>query len=498
MRHLRLLSLGLGLIVCLHASAQVSGRPGGLAALPDFKDFRAGRSSSFDPTGGNADGRHDWPMKPGDTRTIAEISGAGAITHIWTTIATQDKNHLKNMVIRMYWDGEETPSVEAPIGDFFGLGHGQYYQYWSQPIQIGVDKGLNCYWRMPFSAGARITVSNDGDLPGGAFYYYVDYEIHDKPQPKTGRFHAQYRQAYPCVKGVEYALLEATGTGHYVGCNLSIHNRAGGWWGEGDDLFFVDGEETPSLRGTGSEDYFCGAWCYGESFRQPFSGPYFGCPLNDGGHTQNARWNVYRYHIEDPVPFKKSLKLLIEHGHANLRQDDFSSVAYWYQGEPHAEFPPFPKAADRLPVEATVYVEPYTFEAEDMAAGFQNALVTSSSTTEFGNFWSSGLQLLINAEGPGCFKSRMLTYPSDAGKYNVDWWYTAGPDYGLCELYLNDQKICEWDGYAKEGVVHRKLDKPTPVTVSSGENFMEIRIVGKNEGSSGFKAGLDCFRVVPR
>ena len=140
-----------------------------LADLPHLKEFTAARESSVDPTGGNADGRHDWPMQPGETRTMAQIEGAGAITHIWITIASRDEKHLKNLVLRMYWDGEETPSVESPIGDFFGLGHAKYYQYSSLPIQIGVDKGLNCFWRMPFSDGARITVTNEGPLPCIAF-----------------------------------------------------------------------------------------------------------------------------------------------------------------------------------------------------------------------------------------------------------------------------------------------------------------------------------------
>lgn len=315
-----------------------------LAELPALKDFKAARQSSFDPTGGNNDGRQDLPIQPGETRPMAKIEGAGAITHIWVTIASDDKKHLKDLVLRMYWDGEETPSVETPIGDFFGQGHGIYYQYSCLPIQIGTSNGLNCFWRMPFGNGALVTITNDGPVPCKAFYYYVDYQLYDKLPADTGRFHAQYRQAYPCTPGQNYVFFETAGRGHYVGCNLSIHNRADGWWGEGDDMIYIDGEEKPTFNGTGSEDYFCGAWCYGPAF----SGLFLGCPLR-GEHKNDALWNVYRYHLSDPIPFTKSIKMTIEHGHANDRSDDFSSVAYWYQTEPHAAFPALPKAENRTP-----------------------------------------------------------------------------------------------------------------------------------------------------
>ena len=479
-------------------AAEQSQRPAGvLADLPNFKDFKAARSSSYDPTGGNADGRSDWPIQPGETRPIAEIQGAGAITHLWITIASPDKQHLKNLVLRMYWDGEKSPSVESPIGDFFGLGHARYYQYWSTPIQIGVDKGLNCFWRMPFSNGARVTVSNDGPLPVAAFYYYVDYQKLDAPPQDTGRFHAQYRQAYPCPKGANYVFLDAVGRGHYVGCNLSVHNRAGGWWGEGDDMIYVDGEEKPSLHGTGAEDYFCGAWCYGETFSRPFSGPYFGNPLNDGSHTQNALWNVYRYHIEDPIPFTKSIRVTIEHGHNNNRPDDYSSVAYWYQAEPHAAFPPMPKPEDRLPTKATVFVEPYTYEGEELAPAFQNQDVLAQSTLDYGNFWSSGSHLLVRATKPRTYTAQVPTAASEAGTYKTDWWYTAGPGFGRCELWFNGAKVCAWDGYQPGAVARKKVEGPTSITVRPTGNVLELRVVGKNEAAEGYHVGLDCYRVLP-
>jgi hypothetical protein len=493
----------LTLAALLIAAVPAAGEPdayssGLLSGLTRLKHFTAGRESSFDPTGGNADGRHDWPFMPGETRTLAELKGAGAITHLWITIASKDDKHLKNMVLRMYWDGEEHPSVESPIGDFFGLGHGKYYQYSCLPIQIGTVNGLNCYWRMPFGNGARVTVTNDGPLPAVAFYYYVDYERYDRLPEDTGRFHAQYRQEYPCEPGKNYVFVEAKGRGHYVGCNLSVHNRAGGWWGEGDDMIYVDGEEKPSLHGTGSEDYFCGAWCYGESTVQTFSGLYFGCPFVEGGHQQNALWNVYRYHLEDPVPFTTSIRATMEHGHANTRKDDFSSVGFWYQTEPHVPYPALPDATQRMPSEATVFVEPYVFEAEDLAPGFQNEQVSAESMLDHGNSWSDGKHLAFRAQGPAVYRVDLPSYPSDAGNYMLDVWYTAGPDYGLCELWLNGEKAAAWDGFNADGVVRKKIEKASPITVKPTGNVLELRVVGKNDASKGFLAGYDCYRATPR
>lgn len=465
-----------------------------LADLPRLKEFTARRHSSYDRAGGNMDGGQDDPIRPGETRTIAEMEGAGAITHIWMTVCTKDPNHLKNFVLRMFWDGEEAPSVESPLGDFFGLGHGRYYQYASLPIQIGTDRGLNSFWRMPYSHGARITLTNEGPIASRAFYYYVDYEEHGRIPADTGRFHAQYRQAYPPAPGANYVLLEATGRGHYVGCNLSIHNRAAGWWGEGDDMFFIDGDERPTLHGTGSEDYFCGAWSYGK----PFSNPYFGCPLIEGGHTQNALWNVYRYHLEDPIPFRDSIRVTIEHGHANNRDDDLSSVAYWYQVEPHVPYPPLPGPADRLPTEATVFTEAWVEEVEYMKDAFRNDDVVAQSMLEFGNTWSRGAHLLFRAKGPAVYTADLPIEPGDAGIHDLELWYTAGPEYGHVELWLNGERICEWDGYNRDGYVRKKWESTKPITLLRAGNTVELRIIGKNEASAGYYAGWDCFRLRER
>ncbi len=460
---------------------------GTLDSLPGLKDFTAGRQSSFDPSGGNADGRQDKPILPGETRDMAVIAGAGAITHIWVTIASEDPDHLKNLVLRMYWDGEAAPSVETPIGDFFGQGNGQYYQYASMPIQIGTSHGLNSFWKMPFRKGARVTITNDGPVECGAFYYYVDYRLYKHLPRKTAYFHAQYRQAYPCKAGENYIFMEATGRGHYVGVNLSIHNRADGWWGEGDDMIYVDGETTPSFNGTGSEDYFCGAWCYGEAF----SDLYLGCPLR-GEHKTGAMWNVYRYHIEDPIPFKKSLKVTIEHGHANDRSDNFSSCAYWYQTEPHAAFPPLPAAKDRKPVELQIFKEKGAFEAEDMLTEFSGGPMEVQDTKSYSNGWSNAKHLWFHPAQPSSYTMVADVPEKMAGKMTVELWYTRAPDYGMVEVWVNGAKAAQWDGYNKTGVIRDKVE--FPVEIGAGKNTFELRITGKNPDSTGFFAGIDCLK----
>ncbi len=242
----------------------------GLSHVAEAKDYVQKRASSYDRSGANADFR---TIAPGDTLTLMDESGPGLVSHIWVTIATNDPDHLKALVLRIYWDGESSPSVEAPIGDFFGLGLGDYFLYQSLPLSVASDKALNCYFPMPFQKHARITVTNEGSLKVGAFYFNVDYRSYSKPLPADLLyFHAQYRQASPAQGWTNqwrtngdpqvdtkknlngegnYVWLEASGRGHFVGVTMSVLQNQDGWWGEGDDMFFVDGETTPSINGTG-------------------------------------------------------------------------------------------------------------------------------------------------------------------------------------------------------------------------------------------------------
>ena len=357
----------------------------GSSSLGDLARLRPGRrrrASSWDRSGANAD---FVLLKPGETRAICEVEGAGVVRHIWCTMAAPaNPLYARTTLLRMYWDGAPTPCVEAPIGDFFGIGHGIVKDYWSQPLSMSPHEGraFNCFFPMPFATGARMEVVNEADS-GMIFFYYVDYEEHDTIDADLGRFHAQWRRVNPTPgwgKGryddkpeaghfgelrkkvwstpnldgrANYVILEAEGRGHYVGCNLNIdcfEEQMNDWYGEGDDMIFIDGDVwPPTLHGTGTEDYFNTAFCP----REEFCTPYHGVTVYSG--TPDWPWkgknSLYRYHIEDPIMFEKSIRVTIEHGHANSLSNDYSSTAYWYQTEPHAPFPSILPLAERLPRE---------------------------------------------------------------------------------------------------------------------------------------------------
>jgi Protein of unknown function (DUF2961) len=342
---------------------QQAGPLGGLAALSDAVSKRV---SSADPSGGNA----DWiEVKANSKVTLAEIKGAGSIRHMWFTINSPSPLHLRELVLRMYWDGEADPSVEVPIGDFFGTGfeyedvpgghHGQKYQsWWSLPITVQ-DRALNCYFEMPFGNGARVTLSNDGSQDVPNLYFHIDYqEFRDqRAVANNGRFHAQWRheltRAVPESESGgknldgknNYVFMEAKGKGLYVGTILNIFGRSTGWWGEGDDMFFIDGETSrATINGTGLEDYFSNAWMFQKEFNYPFVGY-----SQQGNRDWTGSHTMYRFHIEDPMYFQQSLRATIEHGHANDREDDYTSVAFWYQTEPHQKLFSLPPLNQRLP-----------------------------------------------------------------------------------------------------------------------------------------------------
>jgi hypothetical protein len=349
---------------------------GTLAGLARLRPgVRRARVSSYDQTGGNRDW---WAFEPGQTRRIADITGPGCIKHVWMTMGCEDKYQYRKVVLRMFWDSEPEPSVEVPIGDFFGLGHGLVRNFVSLPLQMSPEngRGFNCWFPMPFQSKARIEVTNEADRRLN-LYFYVDYEAYPSATALDdyGRFHAQWRRVNPTPGWADpnirwennrdameeawsvpnrgennYVILDAAGQGHYVGCHVDIDcfsRQANDWYGEGDDMIFVDGEAWPGIHGTGTEDYFSMAYCP----TQEYSAPYHGLILYQG--TDDWRWRgkntVYRYHVEDPIYFEKSIRVTIEHGHANKLTLDYSSTAYWYQTEPHSGFPTLPPAAQRLP-----------------------------------------------------------------------------------------------------------------------------------------------------
>ena len=347
-----------------------------LRDLPRLRNSRRKRASSWDTSGGNDD---RLTINPGESATLAEMKGAGCVNHIWVTVAnehmtrtpaTLEPDFLRKILLKMYWDGEEEPSVLVPVGDFFGIGHARTTNFVSAPLQMSPEDGksFNSFFHMPFAEGARIEIVSELESEKVFFYYYIDYEEFDELEEGLGRFHAQWCRENP-TDGVEqgsqtnrefqltgeniggegnYTILEAEGRGHYIGCVLNVHNlretNQWNWYGEGDDMIFIDGEAwPPSLHGTGTEDYFNTAWCPQQEYSAPYHGITLGGEDNWGGHI-----SLYRFHVEDPITFENSIRVTIEHGHANKRSDDYSSVAYWYQSEPHKPFSILP-VAQRIP-----------------------------------------------------------------------------------------------------------------------------------------------------
>ncbi|GCE19862.1 glycoside hydrolase family 172 protein [Dictyobacter kobayashii] len=290
-------------------------------------------------------------IAPHSTFTLAEIEGSGAIQHIWMTTYP---GHWRQLILRAYWDGEEAPSIECPYGDFFASGWGERCNISSLPIAVNPAGGMNSYWEMPFRQGARWTIENLSDAEA-VLYFQITYTLTEVPED-AGYFHTQWRRSNPLgYKEVHTLLDNVKGSGHYVGTYLAwqVNNR--GWWGEGEIKFYLDGDqEFPTICGTGTEDYFGGAW----NFEHPqgeygtYSTPFLGLPQvikPDGLYSSQQRFGMYRWHIMDPIRFDEDLRVTIQAlgwrsgGRYLPLQDDIASVAYWYQNEPHTPHPALPE-----------------------------------------------------------------------------------------------------------------------------------------------------------
>ena len=305
-------------------------------------------------------------LAPGETHTMASLSGAGMITRIWmTTLLPFNTHALRNLVLRFYWDGETHPSVESPFGDFFGAPFGTYQSYASMPMSLTAG-AFNCLWLMPYASGARLEITNEGAAAVDPLFYNITYRELPEGPLSALRFHALWRRENPTRRGLPYTILHAEGSGHYVGCHLNMQNRE--WWlrapirdlsfprgfglgmMEGWESIYRDGETEPSVKGTGTEDYFNGAWYYllkGGCF----SAPYHGCIMRD---LLRSRVAVYRFDMSAPLSFSHSLHVTIDHGFYNKLACDYSSTAYWYQTEPHHLWTELPPVNLRHPHPATI------------------------------------------------------------------------------------------------------------------------------------------------
>lgn len=281
-------------------------------------------------------------LPPGKTTTIMDMEGPGVIQHIWITV---DNKRYRDLILRAYWDGEEAPSVETPVGDFFCNGFNVRANVLALPINVNPSGGFNCFFPMPFRKRARITIENRAPDWVGGFFYAVNYAL-AKIEPDDAYFHAGFRRANPLPYMEDYVILDAVkGKGQYVGTYMAWQQNSTGWWGEGEIKIFLDGDtEFPTICGTGTEDYFGGAWGFGATF----SAPFMGYPLGVCDGKTGNRHGLYRFHIMDPVRFNKELKVTMQaigwrsEGRYLPLQDDISSVGYWYQKEPHNPFPDLP------------------------------------------------------------------------------------------------------------------------------------------------------------
>jgi hypothetical protein len=290
-------------------------------------------------------------LKAGEVREIAAIQGPGAIQQIWMT----PTGHWRFCILRIYWDGQEQPSVECPLGDFFACGWNKYAQISSLAVCVNPGSAFNCYWEMPFRKSCRITVSNIA-AEAMTLFYQVNYCLTEVPAD-AAYFHAQFRRSNPLPYKEVYTLLDGVkGRGHYVGTAMSWGVNNNGWWGEGEIKFYMDGDkEFPTICGTGTEDYFCGSYNFdvgkeNGGYRE-FTTPYAGMPQvirPDGLYSAQTRFSLYRWHVMDPIRFESDLRVTMQAlgwrsgGRYLPLQDDIASVSYWYQSLPHAPFPALP------------------------------------------------------------------------------------------------------------------------------------------------------------
>lgn len=421
------------------------------------------RSSSYDApewTNGNNDRRELLPGKP---VVLIDSDGPGIVRHLWMTIASRDRQYSRLYAIRVYYDGSDIPAVEAPIGDFFAVGHGLELPVNSLPVDVSSDgRARNAWWPMPFKKHIKITVTNEAKgFLGAVIYWYVDWEKVDALPDDTLYFHAQYRQQFPCKPG-DYTILETRGRGKYVGTVLSVLHNQQSWFGEGDDRFYIDGETAPSIHGTGTEDYFSDAWGF-----RPFQHPYHGVTVWEGENI-DSRGTAYRWHTQDPISFQKSLTLTIEHKGPVFdendvmvmsygeRSDNFSSVAFWYQEGTAQTGYSMPRGEKRLPPYEYMEAEQALLKAGDRPAGV---------TTESGYGYSGGSVVRFTPKDQGDSYNVIFETEFDL-RHALRADIFRGPDAGVYRVELDGEVVAPeadlWAGFPGAGPLRLGVRKLAP------------------------------------
>ncbi|HOW86795.1 MAG TPA: DUF2961 domain-containing protein [Candidatus Aminicenantes bacterium] len=468
----------------------------------------------YDPTAdfkGDSEVQSNWDnfnVPPGATHVLLDAKGPGLITHIWMTFLGPEPHRWaprgsathQEMLLRIFWDGDSKPAVEAPVGDFFANCFGQRREVISLPIVVEDGDSYNSYWQMPFRKSARIEIENQSDKPLSMLYFTIDWIELDELPADTPYFHAQYRQEYPAVNGRDYVVLETAGKGHYVGTVLAVRMRSPAWFGEGDEKIYIDGETKPSIWGTGTEDYFLSAWGL-----KTAGTPTFGVPFFDnrgvGGHT-----SAYRWHVSDPIVFNTGIKVTLEHmgwmspdenpkyesNSWNEREDDYSSVAYWYQTGPSTFAARAPDAAARRLAGLDRFVASARVLDEAKKLGRGEAPAASGGRErEDLLFYRPARQAGAWLEIPFEVKAREPLHLVVKG---------AGiPDGGRYQATLNGVKIGEpIDFYADADQPVEQEFQLLDFWPDPGSYKLRLQCLGKSERSTGLACAVESVRLLER
>jgi len=474
---------------------------------------RRGTNRVFLP---HAEGRGDlteasngdnFRVPPGETHVLLDEKGPGVITHIWLTFlgpepqdwAPQGSANHQEMLLRIYWDGHPRPAVEAPVGDFFANCFGERREVISLPVAVEDADSYNCFWQMPFRKSARVEIVNQSEKSINLLYYNIDWVKKDRLPKETPYFYAQYRQEYPTANGRDYVVLDTRGKGHYVGTVLAVRSRSPSWFGEGDEKIYIDGETKPSVWGTGTEDYFLSAWGL-----KTTSTPLFGTPLFDGWGLLGGRTSAYRWHLYDPIVFNKRIRVTLEHfgwispdenpdykSHSwNEREDDYASVAFWYQtGTPTFEARA-PHARERkLPSleRITVYARDFT-DARHHGEG--EAVRQQLDLYE-------GPQLLYRARQP---ENAWVEIPFEVKKkepLRLLLRVTRSYDFGQYRVTLNGVPL----GGTLDLYSAKVESQEVPLLdfwPDPGAYTLRLQCAGKNPDSTGYFLGMESLRLRER
>jgi hypothetical protein len=497
---MRFVVSSVSLLLAIEASAQ-SGIYDPFGLLQP-KDFAAYRSSSNNP---NLDSNDDSKRPiPGETTVLADLEGPGVVTHLWITVAASEYGWPRLLRFRVYYDGSDVASVDAPLGDFFAVGHGFEAPVASVMVRVSSEgRSRNAFWPMPFRKSCRITITNEGTRRVQNLYYQVDWKKLPSLSERTPYFHAHYQQALPSQGGGRYTVLDVQGEGHYVGTVFSVVQAEAGWFGEGDDFFYVDGAKTAAIEGTGTEDYFNDAWGLHVS-----EGLYSGVPVAQGTGL-GSRMSAYRWHLLDPVPFKRSLRFEMEHKGWTFQRDGsvksafgertdlLTSVAFWYQHGIAQGLPEVPYGSARLPQGNARQIEVEKSLSEVKAEKGEASLYPEL-------FWSKDV-LAFEGEGEGARIEVPFDVPEDSD-YELYSQVAKGPEYGIYTVLL-DGKPPEapdlehepgadvlvkdrFDGYAPETYVGFDYQVGWP-RLRRGPHTLTFVCLGKNADSSGYRLGID-------